>query len=266
MSDDQPSRVKPISLDARKTTADRAREVQEVLRRSETSSAQQAQRTAQVARSSPAVMTVSVGRLAEAQKAAELLGPGRTSASEQAVYAKMQADPVVLFGGPGAKIEVTGNPWKVIDFSAFVPVVFASSRSPEHYQPRVPKNAVKTEQGLLFQSSLTARDGAEPVQTRAVLVDDGGALIGAECRSPSELSTLMRSSPRVLVAIQASAFSNLGKGARLQDVRAGRGGAYEVRLERDGEVKSVAVNNFGVPLRPDLILADYHLDRYEAAA
>lgn len=266
MSDDQQKRAQSITPAERKSPADRAREIQELQRQSQSAPVQVQRPAAEVAQPRPAVMAPNIARVAEAQKAAEKLGPGRTSASEQSVYAKMQADPAALFGGSGPRIEVTGNPWKVIDFSAFVPMVFVPQGPVANYQPQVPNNAVRTEQGLLFQASLNAKDGAEPPQQRAVLVNDTGGVIGAECRSPSELSRLLSSTPAMADAIAANAFDGGGKGARVRSVNPGREGAFSVSVERGGDVKSVSVNNFGLPERPNLIVADYWLDRFDAAA
>jgi len=273
----QQQRTQAVGLDDRPSTADRVRQIQEMQMQAAMEEVHSAPTQAPAApppTSTPATVkhAATAFDVAPVQTVSTDIHGERVRGSDQATYAKAQVDPAKLFGG-GDKIELTGTPWKVIDFTPFLPALFKPAKPMEQYEARVPDQAAKTDQGVLFNVELHPKEGQEPVQQRAVLTTASGQLAGAECRNPGELSQLLSHAPALASQIMASAFGDAQPGAQPQIVNLTRGrrSAFEAVVARGGETRSVQVNNFGRPVPPgvdgmraNLIVANYLNDRFEA--
>jgi hypothetical protein len=181
------------------------------------------------------------------------------TSTEAAAYGRAQASTHALFGG-STDIEVLGNPWKVIPFGDALPALFDDVSGAT---PKLPEKAVKLPSGALFEVGLSK--GAE-TRTRAVLVGEDGRLAGAECRTPQDAQRLLTFAPWLLPA-----------GAKVKDaafkVTAGSGSAFTLELTRGaGKARAserLSLDNFGRVTtqgrKGDIIVADYYLDRFDAA-
>jgi len=106
--------------------------------------------------------------------------------------AKKQVDAQSLFGGG---VELKGNPWKTISFNDALPALFDAKQPLHQYEPLVPKNAVHTPDGLLFQVALKAKDLSEKPMVKTLLTTAEGALKGAECKLPQDVERLLNKAP-----------------------------------------------------------------------
>ncbi len=107
--------------------------------------------------------------------------------------AKQQVDAQSLFGG--GSVELKGNPWKVISFNDALPALFDAKQPLAHYEALVPKNAVNTAEGMLFQVALKAKDLSEKPMVKTLLTTAEGALKGAECNVPKDVERLLNKAP-----------------------------------------------------------------------
>lgn len=186
----------------------------------------------------------------------------KTTATEATTYAKMQRSAQALFGG-STDLEVKGNPWKVIPFGDVLPALFDDVNGAK---PALPEKAVQTEHGQLFEVGLKKSDAEPVVQKRAVLVNPQGQLVGAQCHSPADATRLLSKAPWLLPEAAR------GKDASWS-VSPGRDSAFTLELSRGaGKARSterLSLDNFGrlttQGRRGDLDLANYFLDRFEAA-
>ena len=269
--DDQNKRAAPVKLDERPSTSDRVKQAQEIQRRMEAADVRPAAKTAAPARTQTAAPVPTVFDVGAIRGGADIKAAPKT---DPAIYARAQVDPSKLFGG-GAQIELTGTPWKVISFETMLPVLFDKTAKPlASYQAKVPEQAAKTDQGVLFPVTLTA-DGEAPV-TRAVLTSEDGKLTGAECRDEGDVNKLLSGSKGLLQQLFDSAFgpeNMLGRNtAKLVNVAQSKHGAFaDVTLSRGGETKTVSVNNFARPIpagvdpsRANLVVTHYFSDRFDA--
>lgn len=280
MADDQQQkRAQPITLNDRPSTADRVRQIQEMQSRMEVQSAPPAKPAAapetarKPAAPSPAQVTTAFDVGAVRAVGNDLRGE-HVQSKDPSIYAKAQVDAAKLFG-PGNGVELTGNPWKVIDFSPHLPALFEPPKPLAEYEARVPDEAAQTDQGLLFQVSLQPKDAKEPVLTRAVLTSGNGQLAGAECKNSGELSGLLSRAPALAQQIFMSAFGGVppqGSSPKILNVAPGRRAAFDVTVGQGSDVRTVPVNNFGRPVPPgvdgaraNLIVANYLVDRFEPA-
>ncbi|MHB8879556.1 MAG: hypothetical protein ACYC8T_38165 [Myxococcaceae bacterium] len=272
MAEDQNKRPAPVSVTERASPMDRVKQIQDLQRAAEAKPSLPA-RPAAAASGPEAPRAPMAAFEAQAVRRATADVP-RPTGAEQAIYGRAQVDPAKLFGGE--KIEVTGNPWKVISFATMLPVVFDPQKPLANYDAKVPPNAVKADEGLLFQVSLTPKDGKTPPLKRTVLTGPGGELRGVESRNAGELKSLLGRAAGLAGAVFKAAFGGAERPAaapaRVADVKAGKSGGYDVTVSSGEESRSVAVNNFGLPLtggimpsRAHIDVASYMLDRFEAA-
>lgn len=185
-----------------------------------------------------------------------------------AEVAKRQVDANDLFGGN--KVELKGNPWKVISFADGLPALFDPPRPLAHYEPVVPKNAVSTPDGLLFQVGLKAKDNAEPPLVKTVLTTLEGKLKGAEVSTPKDLERLLTKAPGFFETLFGFAPP------KALSVRAGTQSRFEAEIARPAKggqparTEKAFFNNFGqlVSGAKDFAKLDfvhaYHLDEFEA--
>jgi len=278
MAEEPQARAQALSLDDRPSPADRVKLIQEMQQQQEMAGLQEAL-PPEVAPLPAAPEAAAVKHLSTAfdvapvrQVSTDIHG-AHVRGNDPTLYAKAQVDHSQLFGQD--KIELKGNPWKVIDFTPFLPAVFKPQKPMEHYEARVPEQAAKTDQGLLFHVELAPKEGQEPPLRRAVLTNGGGQLAGAECQNPSELTHLLSHAPALAMQIMSSAFGDAKPGAapaQITNVTRGRRSAFEAVVSRGGESRAVQINNFGRPvppgvdgLRANLIVSHYLSDRFEAA-
>ena len=266
MDDDQSNRISPLARPESASPADRVKQIQDLQRSSEALPAG-GPRATEAGAADP---TGTGFQAASVQRLGTELGAGRPTGKEQAVYARAQVDPAQLFGG-GNQPEVMGNPWKVIDFGPMLPAVFSVPL--EEYEAKVPEKAVKTPHGLLFKVALQPRNHKLPVLRRAVLTRTDGELRGAECLDPAELEALLVKAPSLGQAVFTRAFGAADQHPRVEGVGSAPDGGFDVSVSRNGETRSVPVNNFGqalqkgvTPDRAHVDVASYWLDRFEAAA
>jgi hypothetical protein len=183
----------------------------------------------------------------------------KAAATDTIGYSKAQQTTQALFGGSD-DIEVLGNPWKVIPFGEAMAGLFESGV--EMGAPVVPNKAVKTEWGSLFEIGMSGPTAGSPMQKRAVLVDGQGKLSGAECRTPQELTRLFSHASWLLPAAAST------KGTSWK-VSVGANSAFTLEFERkvgtSKSVERVPLNNFGLAARSDVVVANYYLDRFDAA-
>lgn len=270
--DDQNKRVAPVKMDDRPSTVDRVKQAQDMMRRMEQQPAAKPTATAQVSRAQVAT----TARVAAVFDVGQVRSGGADikaqPKSDPSVYAKAQVAPAKLFGG-GADVELVGNPWKVISFETMLPVVFDSASKPGA-QASVPDNAAKMDQGLLFPVKLESK-GEQPV-SRAVLTNEQGQLTGAECKNKGDLGKLLRGSNSIVDQLFSFAFGPekaAGGKSKILDVAPSKSGAFaDVTLSRNGETKTVSVNNFAKPIpegmepsRANIFVAQYFKDRFDAA-
>lgn len=185
-----------------------------------------------------------------------------------AAVAARQVDANDLFGGN--KIEIKGNPWKVISFADGLPALFDPPKPMANYEPMVPKNAVKTDQGLLFQVGLQPKDGADKPLVKTVLTTLEGKLKGAEVSTPKALEKLLTQAPGFFESLFGFAPP------KALAVRAGTQSRFEAEIARPAKggqparTEKALFNNFGqlVSASKDLAKLDfvhgYHLDEFEA--
>ncbi|MFT3839424.1 MAG: hypothetical protein QM723_20745 [Myxococcaceae bacterium] len=185
-----------------------------------------------------------------------------------AAVAARQVDANDLFGGN--KIEIKGNPWKVISFADGLPALFDPPKPMANYEPVVPKNAVKTDQGLLFQVALKAKDNSEQPLVKTVLTTLEGKLKGAEVSTPKALEKLLTQAPGFFESLFGFAPP------KALPVRAGTQSRYEADIARPAKggqpakTEKALFNNFGqlVSASKDFAKLDfvhaYHLDEFEA--
>lgn len=269
--DDQNKRAAPVKLDERPSTADRVKQMQRLMEAA-SAPATSAKPTAPVARP----QTTAPAKVATVFDVGAVRTGGTDItpkvASNPAVYANVQVDPAKLFGG-GAQLELTGNPWKVISFQTMLPVVFDNASKPGA-QASVPEKAAKTDQGLLFPVKLTTT-GEKPV-TRAVLTNAEGQLTGAECRTSGDVGKLLKGQNSIVDQLFNFAFGAdkvLPGKAKIVDVAPSKSGGFaDVTVSRNGETKTVSVNNFGKPIpegvdprSANVIVAKYFSDSFDAA-
>lgn len=270
--DDQNKRAAPVKLDERPSTADRVKQAQQMQRMMEQNAQPAAKTTAPatVARPQPTTRAATVFDVGSVRTGGTDIKPQVNA--NPAIYAKAQVDPSKLFGGDKLP-ELVGNPWKVISFETMLPAVFDNASKPGA-QAFVPEKAAKTEQGLLFPVKLETK--GEPSVSRAVLTNEQGQLTGAECKNQSDLGKLLNGQNGIVDQLFAFAFgpekSGSGK-AKILDVGPSKTGAFaEVKLFRNGETKTVAVNNFAKPIpegaeprSANLIVANYFKDSFAAS-
>lgn len=260
----------PVTLNDRPSPMDRVRQIQELQRASDAAAPSPSPAPAQVrtpesaAPRAPAAVTTAF----EVHRAT-LDAPALNAApsSSHAVFAQAQVNAAKLFGGDAP--EVTGNPWKVIDFGAALPRVFQPPRPLSDYQAQVPDKALQTPEGLLFQMSLVPKDGEGASLSRVVASAADGTVVGAECKSLQELRTLFALAPAVSRNVAAAAFGPSSSDARVGQPMLNRRGGFEVSVSRGDQARTVELNNLGQPAAPGrgfVDLASYHLDRFEAAA
>jgi hypothetical protein len=286
MSKEPDGRVNAPSRTEAKTPLERAQQIQEMQR------AMEAQPVA-----TPAAAPVKQAeQVHQAQKIVEVfeakqvqqveLKPTGTNPADQAAYASAQKDVNALFGPKGDDVEVKGNPWKIIPFGPpqDVAQLFDLKKPLAEYDFKMPANVVKIKEGNLFQVTAEPKNkGSEPAQKKAVVVDDGGRLKGAEFKSKGSLEKALAQIPSFAQGLFQTVF---GEGVlkddpkqhRIKSIEVGKKSAYEVKLERkndlDGKWKTetVTLNNFGMrvppsqdPRRHDINVAMYYLDRFQAA-
>jgi hypothetical protein len=256
----------PIGQDVPKSPADRVRLIQEMQRMQEAAPLQHDAPIQHQAPVQPAAPLAQPGvsdafAVKQVNAIAQALA-AKTTPTEATAYAKLQRSTQALFGG-STDIEVLGNPWKVIPFGDSLPALFDDVKDAT---PNVPEKAVQTEHGALFELGLTPKGSPAPTQKRAVLLNAQGALAGAECRTPQDVARLFTGAKWLLP-----------EGATKKDttwrVTAGTDSAFTLELERGaGKVKSterVGLNNFGQLAtngkKSDIIVANYFLDRFDAA-
>jgi hypothetical protein len=246
----------PISFETPKKPEDRIRLIQE-LQRSQVPAGhtQKAQPLTPPTATADAFAVNHVNRVAQtlAQKSAPV---------EVGTYARLQGTAQSVFGNSN-DIEVLGNPWKVISFSDALPALFEDVRDAA---VTVPEKAVRTEHGALFEMGLTPKGAEAPTQKRAVLVNALGKLAGAECLTPHDATRLLSHAKWLLP--EAATRQNT-----TWTVSPGVDSAFTLELNhRGGKVRSIerlSLDNFGRITtrgrRSDIIVANYFLDRFEAA-
>lgn len=270
MSDDQSKRAQQVTLNERPSTTDRVKQVQQLQRAMETQQARPAEKTVRTTAANAPRQAVKVFDVADVRRAGgEKLGLNKVT-TDPTVYARAQVDPAKLFGGEQLP-ELVGNPWKVISFETMLPVVFDTPKPIEQYSAKLPDQAAKTDQGLLFNVTLEPKAKGDKTIQRAVLTNDKGDLKGAECRNAGELNKLLTRSSSILDQLFASAFGD-GSGAKLVNVQSSRKSAFEVTVQRNDEVKTVPVNNFGLPIPAgmdpqdaNILVANYFRDSFQGA-
>jgi hypothetical protein len=133
--------------------------------------------------------------------------------------------------------------------------------------PKLPEKAVKLDNGAaLFEVGVMARGGEAVAQKRAVLVDSGGKLLGAECKTTQDATRLLQNAAWLLP-------DNVKRPNTTWKVTAGTTSAFTLEIERGaGKVKAserLQLDNFGRVTtqgrRSDIVVANYYLDRFEAA-
>ncbi len=183
--------------------------------------------------------------------------------------AKRQVDAQSLFGGGG--VELKGNPWKVISFNDGLPALFDPPKPMASYEPVVPKNAVNTAEGLLFQVGLKAKDNSEKPLVKTVLTSLEGKLKGAECKAPQDLERLLTKAPGFFETLFGFGLPKGGVA-----VRTGSQSRFEADIPRPAKggqpakTEKAYFNNFGQLVAPakdfaklDFVQA-YNLDEFEA--
>lgn len=264
-NDQNQRQIAPITEKPR-SPADRVRQIQELQAMSEAQAAGPAHQPAVV--QAPVTQGAAL-RVADAFKVREVatdLVSRKGTPAEQKAYAAAQKGIDALFGGNNPEIILTGNPWKVIPFGDALPAIFELKKPAAEYEAKVPEQAVQTELGALFEVSLAPKAKAqEPVQKRAVLVDGGGRLAGAECRSTGDAERLFKGAPWLL---PQSAMQPAAKWA----VTVGRSSAFELSVTRPGAKAEVhSLNNFARPVDAkagaagNLDLSRYFRDGFDAA-
>jgi hypothetical protein len=271
MSEGQSKGASPIRRADRMSPAERARHVQDLQRRVQADAAAPSS-APQVSSSQAALRGLQVGGARPLAAVGAALRGERGVAIDQAAYGVAQVDHGRLFGGAEPVPEVTGNPWKIIDFAGQLPAVFDLKRPASDYEARLGEQAVQTEHGLLFQVGLQPKDGQGPTPQRAVLTDGQGQLLGAECWNVKDLQRLLERAPAAARAVFAQAFGDgfdAGELPRLVKVATGAAHAFEVTVAQQQQTRTVPLNNFGLPLKAgqdpssaNLTVADYHLDRF----
>ena len=278
-------RVGGIGQSEAKTPMDRARQIQEMQRQMDAQQVpQQAQEVHTPAQAAPAAQVQQQHAVFEAQAVAKINIPKSNEANpaEQALYGKAQADVGALFGGKNEDIEVVGNPWKIIPFGDVVPNLVDLKKPATEYRTNVPMQAVKLKEGLLFNMVVTPKAaGSEPAVKKAILVDEKGGLKGADFGGKEALKKGLENIPTFAMGLFSAVF---GEGVakaeprhlRVASVEVGKKSSYEVKLERKNEISGawdsrvLTLNNFGLrvppsetnPNRYDLIVGNYHLDRF----
>jgi hypothetical protein len=261
----------PIGQETPKSPADRVRLIQEMQRAAEAQQARPSAPQAAATQQAQAAPQAQGARVADnfnvkQVNAVQQALQAKPTSTEVTAYAKVQASAQALFG-KSTDIEVTGNPWKVIPFGDALPGLFDLDQPLAHYEPVLPENAVKTEQGLLFEVGLKDKSGEGAVQKRAVLVDAQGRLAGAECRTPQQVQQLFTAAPWLLPASAA------GKDVSWR-VAQGQGSAFSLQVDRSSgrgrTTEAMPLNNFAraADVRGksvDLLVAQYFLDRFDAA-
>jgi hypothetical protein len=262
VSNDDSQKIGAVVGSEQKSPADRVRQIQEMQRMMEEAAlapAAVAQATVPVAQTIPTTVSSDRFAVASAQKA--VLNDIKVSAREQATYGKVQADAASLFGNNGG-VEIKGEPWKIISFLDAAPALFETKKPLASYEPLLAKKAIVTRQGLLFEVGLKARDGAEPVQKRQVLVGQNGQLRGAECKSPAELERLLRA-PGFFDRMLGS------KPAQGWQAKESASARFEVKVP-GAQAQTLYFNNFGIEVPPSTnrlahdFIANYHLDQFGA--
>jgi hypothetical protein len=229
----------------------------------QTARATQTQTQTEVAKRNASEFTVASP---EAVKAA--LQPGIDVRHVEEV-ARRQVDDHALF--VGNDVEVIGNPWRVIPFGDELPALFETKQPLEFYEPLVPKNAVRTPEGLLFEVALKAKDGSEQPQIRTVLTTPEGRLQGAECRTPQELQRLLNRSPGLFERLFGFALPKGGL-----TVKSGTQSKFQAEVTRPPRGKNPArietthFNNYGQRVGPSSeqgqfdFKYEYSLDAFDA--
>jgi hypothetical protein len=253
----------PIGQEAPKSPADRVRLIQEMQRAAEASPLHQPQPVRQ-SQTAAAEMFQQPARVPDAfavkqVNAVQQALQATPTSTEAAAIARAQASTQALFGG-STDIEVTGNPWKVIPFGDTLPALFDD---PAGATPKLPEKAVQLPEGSLFQLGLAK--GSE-TQKRAVLVGQDGKLAGAECKTPQDAQRLL-SGAAWLLPPSAKQKDTTWK------VSAGTDSAFTLELTRGaGKAKAserLSLDNFGRVTtqgrKSDIVVANYYLDRFDAA-
>lgn len=269
MADQDQKRAQQVTLNDRPSAADRVKQVQQLQQTMETQAPRSANKTQATTAPKATVAVFDVGDVRRA--GGEKLGV-KPVTTDPAIYAKAQVDTSRLFGGGDAVPELVGNPWKVISFATMLPVVFDAPKPLEQYTAKLPEKAVKTEQGLLFNVALEPKNKGEKTIQRAVVTNDKGDLRGAECRNANEVHRLLTKSGGLMEQLFASAFgdSASGAGARITNIASGRKAAFEVTLAKDNDIRTVPLNNFGMPIPKgmepqdaNIFVANYLSDRFD---
>lgn len=188
----------------------------------------------------------------------------KTRPTEAMAYARAAQSTSAIFGGSN-DLEVLGNPWKVIPFGDSLPALFDDVDAAA--TPKLPNQAVKLDGGsALFEVGVLAKGGEAVAQKRAVLVDSGGKLLGAECKTAQDATRLFSKAAHLLP-------ENVRRPNTTWKVTVGQNSAFTLEIERGaGKVKAterLPLDNFGRIAtngrRSDIVVANYYLDRFEAA-
>src|SRR5205807_3174434 len=154
--------------------------------------------------------------------------------------------------------------------------LFELKKPPSEYEFKLPPNVVKIKEGNLFNVTAEPKTkGSEPEQRKAVVVDDGGRLKGAEFKNKNALEKALAQIPSFAQGLFQSVFGagvlkDQPKNLRVSSVETGKKSAYEVKLERKNELdgkwktETVTLNNFGmkVPASNDKRRHDINVAMY----
>jgi hypothetical protein len=257
-----------------KTPMDRIRQIQQL---QEAAAAQETHQAPAPAAPSPAAAPAAPAKLEThsalsdfATKAVETVKAELSPKVDRAIgeIAKRQVDANDLFGGN--KVEIKGNPWKVISFADGLPALFDPPKPMANYEPVVPKNAVDTREGLLFQVGLKSKDNSEKPLVKTVLTSVDGKLKGAEVSTPKEVQNLLTKAPGFFESLFGFAPP------KSVTVRPGTQSRFEADIARPAKggqparTEKAYFNNFAQLVSPakdfaklDFVHA-YHLDEFEA--
>jgi hypothetical protein len=268
--------VVPVGGADRKSPADRAQEIRDMLDQAHaqqvgSGSRQQQQQqapsqhlTAEVAARADAVFQVTAPDATEKLK-------GRTDVvHEAAVYAASQMEVGALY--QSAKLDdvkVLGEVSRIINFgSGEVLFLFDTKKPASAFDLVTSPNALKLPDpplsrlrsgNYLLEVSLMPKDSGAVLPGRAVLADDRGALKGAEFKSTEELERGFKHLPKMLLNAftalwDAGVKDDSPSAHRIDSVKPGKKSAYEVTFSRKNSItgnwdrRTGAFNNFGQPV------------------